>query len=352
MKFSTWNPGLETSYDSRMRKQIVNDASGSVLCKVGSAFFFFSLYAQQKTAPISLTTDGSSPLFFRGLPYSFPVPLFPRLRHHRNIAHAIEDNGGPVGIGFQRFPRGNAGEHQYGRHTALHTGYDVCVHPVAHHNGLVGVAVQQPQAGAHHQGVGLAAEICLCPGGHLNGGHQRPASGGEPVLNGTGDVGVGPDELRAAQHQIDGFCQRVEGIGAPLSHHHIIGIHVIHGHPRVIQGVEQPGLANRKYRAAGSLLLQKRCGGQGAGVEVLLRHVQAHAGQLLVKLPRRRAAVVGQEQVVLVLLMEPADKFLHPRQNSVAVVDHAVHIADKALFLVEIEYRSLFHRFTAFRCSS
>ena len=46
--------------------------------------------------------------------------------------------------------------------------------------------------------------------------------------------------------------------------------------------------------------------------------------------------------------MEPADKFLHARQDLVAVVDHAVHITDKAFFLVEIEDRSLFHMFTAF----
>ena len=106
---------------------------------------------------------------------------------------------------------------------------------------------------------------------------------------------------------------------------------------RVVQGVQQPRLADGEYRAAGSLVLQEGRRGQGAGIEMLLRHIQSHPGQLLLQLTGRVAAVVGQEQVLLLFIVQPLDELRHPRQNAVAVVDDAVHVADKACFLVEVD---------------
>ena len=40
--------------------------------------------------------------------------------------------------------------------------------------------------------------------------------------------------------------------------------------------------------------------------------------------------------------MQPLNELRHPRQNAVAVVDDAVHIADEAFFLVKID-GSLLH---------
>ena len=76
---------------------------------------------------------------------------------------------------------------------------------------------------------------------------------------------------------------------------------------------------------------------------MLLRNIQPHAGQLLVQLPRGIAAVIGQKEVFLILVMKPLDKFPYTGKNLVAVVDHTVHIADEALFRIEIDRVKLFH---------
>ena len=39
------------------------------------------------------------------------------------------------------------------------------------------------------------------------------------------------------------------------------------------------------------------------------------------------------------LPVEPVNKFHHPGQHPVAVVDDTVHIADKAFFLVKIDHK-------------
>ena len=197
--------------------------------------------------------------------------------------------------------------------------------------------MQHPQSGAHHQRIGLAAEVRLLAGGHLDGCDQRPAGRSDAVFDGTGHIGVGADELRPLHHQIGGLGQGVQRIAAPLAHHHIVRVHVVHGDPRVIQGVQQSRLADGEHRAPRCLLLQEGRRGQRAGVEVLLRHVQPHTGQLLVQLTGRIAAVVGQKEILLVLVMEPLDELRHTRQDPVAVIDDAVHIADKAFFCVEIQ---------------
>ena len=69
---------------------------------------------------------------------------------------------------------------------------------------------------------------------------------------------------------------------------------------------------------------------------MLFRHIQAHSGQLLLKLPGGGAAVVGQKQVGLALLLKPVEELRDAGQNLVTVVNDAVHIADKAFFLLKI----------------
>lgn len=65
---------------------------------------------------------------------------------------------------------------------------------------------------------------------------------------------------------------------------------------------------------------------------MLFVDVQAHAGELGLQFSLGLAAVVGEEEEFLVFLLEPGDKFLHAGQETVAVVDHAVHVADEAFF--------------------
>ena len=115
-------------------------------------------------------------------------------------------------------------------------GDNVGVHAVAHHHRLGGVTVQHFQTGTHHQRIGLAAEVRLSARGHLDGRDQRAAGGGNAVFNGAGHVGVGADELGALHHQIGGLGQRIQRIGAALAHHHIVGVHVVHGDARIYNG--------------------------------------------------------------------------------------------------------------------
>ena len=196
--------------------------------------------------------------------------------------------------------------------------------------------------GAHHQRIGLAAEVGLRPRGHLDGRHQRPAGGGDAIFNGAGQIGVCADELCPLHHQIGGLGQGIQGIRLALAHDHIVRVHIVHGDPGIIQGIEQPRFANGVHRAARCLLLQESSRGQGAGVKMLLRHIQPHASQLLLKFSGGGAAVVGQKQKFLLLPVEPVDELRNPGQDTVAVVDHAIHIADKTFLLFKLNHtRSL-----------
>ena len=205
--------------------------------------------------------------------------------------------------------------------------------------------MQHPQSGAHHQRIGLAAEIRLLAGSHFNGRYQGAAGRSDAVFDGAGHIGIGADQLRARHHQIGGLGQGIQRVGTALAHHHIVGIHIVHGDARVIQGVQQSRLSDGEHGASGSLFLQECRRGQRTGVEMLLRHIQPHTGQLLIQLTGRIAAVVGEEKILLILVMKPLDELRHTGQDSVAVIDDAVHIADKAFFCVEIHRSKWFHRY-------
>ena len=74
---------------------------------------------------------------------------------------------------------------------------------------------------------------------------------------------------------------------------------------------------------------------------MLLRHIQAHPCQLLIQLSGGIAAVIGKEQIFLLFFVQPIDELGHPGQDFVAVIDHAVHIADEAFLFVKIDF---FHK--------
>ena len=206
------------------------------------------------------------------------------------------------------------------------------------------MAAQLLEAGAHHQGVGLAAEVGLLAGGHLDGGDKGPAGGGDAVFNGAGDIGVGADELCPRHHQVRGLGEGVERVGPPLPHHHVVRVHIVHGDAGVVEGVEEARLADGEDGAAGSLVPEKGRRGEGAGIKVLLRDIQPHAGQLLLELPGGVAAVVGEEEVLLPLRLEPLDELRHAGEDAVAMVDDTVHITDEAFFGVEIDPVAEIHK--------
>ena len=211
------------------------------------------------------------------------------------------------------------------------------------------MAAEDAQTGAHHERVRLAAEICLLAGGDLHGRCERAARGGDALVRRTAGVGIRADELCAREHEIRRLRECVERIRPCLADDDIVGIDVVHGDAAVIERVEQPCLAEGVHRAAGRLIGQKGRRGQCAGVKMLLRHIESHALKLLAQLARGHAAVVGQKQVFLVLVLQPVDKLRRAGQDVIAVVDDTVHVAQETLFGVKIDHtlRSPFSCFCA-----
>ena len=169
---------------------------------------------------------------------------------------------------------------------------------------------QQFQAGAHHQGVGLADEVGLLAGGHLNGGHQGPAGGDQPLLGWTGEIGVAADEPGPLLHQMDRLADGVIVVVGGLPHDHVVRVDVAEGDAPVVQGVVQPGLPDDIGLGPRHLRGDKLRRGQGAGIEVLLIHLQPHAGELVLQLPGGLAAVVGQKQKLFLLPVQPLHELL------------------------------------------
>ena len=194
------------------------------------------------------------------------------------------------------------------------------------------------EPGAHHQRVRLAAEVGLLAGGHLDGRDERAARRGDAVFDGAGKVGVRADELCARKHEIRRLRERVERIVPPLADDHIIGVHVVHRDARVIERVQKARLADDVGRAARRLVTDERRRCERARIKPRLRHVQPHAGELLLELERRAAAVVRKKEIFLTGALQPVDKLRHAGENFVAVIDHAVHIADIAFFVIKIQH--------------
>ena len=63
----------------------------------------------------------------------------------------------------------------------------------------------------------------------------------------------------------------------------------------------------------------------------------ASALELLAQLPGGIAAVIGEEKVFLILIVQPLDKFRYTGQDMVAMVDDTIHITDEALLFIKIE---------------
>ena len=120
------------------------------------------------------------------------------------------------------------------------------------------------------------------------------------------------------------------------------------GDAPVVQGVVQPGLPDDIGLGPRHLGGDELRRGQSAGIEVLLVHLQPHAGELVLQLPGSLAAVVGQKQKFLFLPVQPLHKLLGAGQQTVPVIDHAVHIIDHAVHITDIAalVAKLIHKLT------
>ena len=114
-----------------------------------------------------------------------------------------------------------------------------------------------------------------------------------------------------------------------------------------MQRHDEPCAADDVRAASGRLRAYEARGGKGARVEMTLVHLKPHAPQLLLKLLGRALGGIGEEEKVLVLTVQPIDEFFHSGQQPVAVIYHAVHIADETFFASELFHvilRTLFFK--------
>ena len=203
---------------------------------------------------------------------------------------------------------------------------------------------EQLEPGAHHERVRFADVVCLLAGRKLDGSQKRAAGGSDTVLGGTRQVVVRADELCAVVDETYRLGYHLKAVASVLADDHIVGVHVVVGDAHVIECVLNAVLAHYECRASGRLTVQKLRCRKRTGVEVRFVNVKSESAQLLLKLTRRILPRVGQKKKFLVVFLQPTEKFLHAGQKTVAVIDNAVHVADKALFLKKpVQYYLLFH---------
>ncbi len=260
-----------------------------------------------------------------------------------DVAHAVEDEARLIGEAAALLAGGDAREHQHRVKSGFDAGDDVRVHAVADDRGVFGVDAEELEPGPHHERIGLSDIVGLLSGGKLNRCEQRAAGGRDAEFGRTGEIIVRADESGPTVYKADGLGDRLEIIAAGLAHDDIVRVHVVIGDANVVERVEDAVLAENVGAAAGGLRVEKvrRC--EGARVKMRLVDLKAHARELLLQLEGRVLAGVREEEIALVVLLHPVEKFRHAGQNFVAVIDDTVHIADKALLL-----KKLFHKRTLF----
>src|SRR5699024_7065730 len=118
-----------------------------------------------------------------------------------------------------------------------------------------------------------------------------------------------------------------------FAYDHIVRIDVVDGDAGVIEGIQQSWRADDVSAASWRLAAQKAGGGQRAGIKMAFVYFQSHTGQLLLQFLWGAFAGIGQEEKLFVIIIKPVYELLDAGQQDIAVIDHAVHIADKSFFL-------------------
>lgn len=67
-------------------------------------------------------------------------------------------------------------------------------------------------------------------------------------------------------------------------------------------------------------------------LDAIFANLNAHAPQLLAQFAGRTFTAVGQKQILLVIGLQPGDKLMDSWQHVVAMIKHAVHVANESLF--------------------
>ena len=194
---------------------------------------------------------------------------------------------------------------------------------------------KQAQTGTHHQRVRLADIVCGLAGSQLNRRNQCAACRNNALLGRAGQIGVGRDQARALVDQIDRLENGLIVVGVGFTRDNVIRVNIVHHDARLVQRTNQTGRTDNIRRCVRLLAGDKLRGSQRGSVEMLLADLQTHAGQLLLQLKRRTLGGVGQEKEALVFTLQPVYKFRYTGQQTVAVIDNTVHIANEALLVAK-----------------
>ena len=244
------------------------------------------------------------------------------------VGDRVDDAGRPVGEVLDLLGSGRPGRDEHGAQPRLEAADDVGVHPVADHDGGLGVRLEPVEGAAHHQRVGLADEVGPAAGGGADQRGDRAGGGQQAGGARAARVGVGRDEPRAAGDQPDRLGDGLERVGAGLAEHDVVGVAVGHHVADVVHRGGQPGLADDVRRAAGALVGEEVGGGEGGGPDRVLGDVDPAAQQPGPQVTGGVDRVVGQHEEGAAGGLERLDELRRPGDGVVLVHEDAVHVGE------------------------
>ena len=194
------------------------------------------------------------------------------------------------------------------------------------------VPPQEVDARPHHQRIGLADVVGLLPRPSSGAGGPRRGATGRSAR--AGQVAVGANEPGAFFERTappGRYCHRYSCWTPPRSHS--LGETSSKVMPCSYRALSRPGSPMTKARAPRHLGGNKLGGGQGTGVKCFSSMSN----------PIRESLACSSRWVFPLLLvknrksfffpLQPVHKFPDPGQQTVAVVDHAIHVTDESLFI-------------------
>mmetsp|Transcript_11085 Transcript_11085/g.45205 ORF Transcript_11085/g.45205 Transcript_11085/m.45205 type:complete len:229 (+) Transcript_11085:67-753(+) len=221
----------------------------------------------------------------------------------KDVSNAVEDVLRSVGKLADVLSLSDTTEYKHSVDVSLQPADHVGVHAVTHNARICRLALQQPQGRPDGQWIRLAHEVRLHPGGALHNLDEGATCRREPRLQLVREVAVRAQEAGARANKVHCLLYLVVREVPRLSDDNIVGVRIIHRVAGVIEGHEEAWVANYKGGAVGGLARDESSCSQGASVEVVRRDVDAHPLQLLAELGRRARGRVGEEEVLLLVLL-------------------------------------------------
>ena len=247
------------------------------------------------------------------------------------VGDRVDHAGRAVGEVLDLLLARRSGEDEHRAQSGLEATDDVGVHAVADHERRLGVRVEPVEGAAHHQRVGLADVVGLAARRGRDERRDRAGCRQRAGRAGAAGVGVRRDEASALLYQADCASDGLEGVGARLAEHDVVGVAVGHDVADVVHGRDEAGLADDVGAAPGALLREELRRGQRGGPDRLLRHVDPAAPQAGREVAWGEDRVVGQHEEALARGLERLDELGAPGIDVLLVDEHAVHVGEPGL---------------------